>query len=94
MSNRFAFAWKVAEMGVPVVLVYLGFLNAEEMARGRVLLRSHAQWHKCVLDRSIGKIPSAAWNHTFYVNGTPLIVLIRSAEVYIEAQAVHEGVAP
>ena len=31
LSNRFAWAWKVASMGVPVLLVYLGFLNADEM---------------------------------------------------------------
>ena len=28
LSNRFAWAWKLASLGVPVVLVYLGFLNA------------------------------------------------------------------
>jgi hypothetical protein len=31
MSNRFAWAWKLTECGIPVVLVYLGFLNASEM---------------------------------------------------------------
>ena len=31
LSNRFAWSWKIASMGVPVVLVYLGFLNADEM---------------------------------------------------------------
>ena len=30
MSNRFAWAWKLASLGVPAVLVYLGFLNAVE----------------------------------------------------------------
>ena len=34
MSNRFAWAWKLADLGVPVVLVYLGFLNADEMGNG------------------------------------------------------------
>ena len=31
MSNRFAWSWKIAELGYPVVLIYLGFLEAEEM---------------------------------------------------------------
>ena len=36
LSNRFAWAWKLASLGIPVVLVYLGFLNAVEMTdRGR-----------------------------------------------------------
>ena len=41
ISNRFAWAWKVASMGVPVVLVYLGFLNATDMLTdSRPILRS------------------------------------------------------
>ena len=31
LSNRFAWAWKLATLGLPTVLVYLGFLEAEEM---------------------------------------------------------------
>ena len=34
LCNRFAWAWKVASLGVPVVLVYLGFLDADEMGDG------------------------------------------------------------
>jgi len=28
LSNRFAWSWKLTNLGMPVVLVYLGFLNA------------------------------------------------------------------
>ncbi|MFA7543469.1 MAG: hypothetical protein WCY84_03760 [Candidatus Cloacimonadaceae bacterium] len=31
MSNRIAWSVKLASMGIPIVLIYLGFLNAEEM---------------------------------------------------------------
>ena len=31
LCNRVAWAWKLAQLGVPVVWVYLGFLNATEM---------------------------------------------------------------
>lgn len=31
MANRFAWSWKLADLGYPVILVYLGFLGAEEM---------------------------------------------------------------
>jgi hypothetical protein len=87
LSNRFAFAWKLATMGVPVVLVYLGFLDAEEMEWGnRVLFKNQAQWRDCVLDRSKGTIPQAAWGRTFDVDGTPVTVLIRSAVVAIDVR--------
>ena len=32
-SNRIAFAWKLVSLGIPVVLVYLGFLNDPGMRR-------------------------------------------------------------
>jgi hypothetical protein len=84
LSNRFAFAWKLASMGVPVVLVYLGFLNAEEMT-GSDLLRNDAQWRECVKRKSQGIIPADAWERTFDVQGTPLTVLIRTATVRIDS---------
>jgi hypothetical protein len=31
MSNRFAWAWKLAEFGKPVILIYRGFLAYDEM---------------------------------------------------------------
>jgi len=32
LCNRFAWAWKIASLGVPVALVYLGFLHANELS--------------------------------------------------------------
>jgi hypothetical protein len=94
LSNRLAFSWKLATMGIPVVLVYLGFLGAREMDDGkRLLLKDHAQWRRCVMAQSIGTAPNAVWDRTFDVGGTPLTVLIRSAIVRIDARLVSDGVA-
>jgi hypothetical protein len=90
LSNRFAFAWKLAKMGTPVVLVYLGFLDAQEMEEGRTPLKDHAQWRRCVLGRSKGTIPEDAWDKTYDVDGTPLTILIRSAVVAIHARSASD----
>jgi hypothetical protein len=91
LSNRFAFAWKVAKMGTPVVLLYLGFLDAQEMEDGsRILLKDHAQWRRCLLARSKGTIPEEVWDRTFDVNGTPLTILIGSAVVGIHARSASD----
>lgn len=91
LSNRFAFGWKLASMHTPVILVYLGFLNAHEMKRkNRGFLENHAQWRSCVLEGSKGMIPEAAWDKTFDVEGTPLTVLIRSAIVGIDARSAND----
>lgn len=94
LSNRFAFAWKLADMRVPVVLVYLGFLQALEMQHdNRILLSSAAQWRDRVLAESAGTVPSAAWGQTFDVKGTPLTVLIRSAVVGIDARLASTDIS-
>ena len=88
LSNRFAFSWKLATMGIPVVLIYLGFLDAEEMTDGsRVILRSARHWEDCVKKESASHIPPAAWEHSFCGgNFTPLI---RSARVNIAAEVAR-----
>lgn len=87
LSNRFAFAWKVAKMGTPVVLLYLGFLDAHEMeGSGRILLKDHAHWRSCLLARSRETIPEGVWDKAFDVDGTPLTILIGSAVVGVHVQ--------
>lgn len=85
MSNRFAFAWKVASLGTPVVLVYLGFLDATDMGTSR-LLKTDEQWRACVVKKGEEVVPSAVWEKTYDVQGTPLTVLIRSAKVGVYAE--------
>ncbi len=92
LSNRFAFAWKIAKMGTPVVLLYLGFLDAYDMKNERcILLKSHAQWRHCLLAHSKGTIPEDVWDRTFDIGGTPLTVLIASAIVDIHAQPANKN---
>lgn len=49
MSNRFAWSWKVAKLGYPVILVYLGFLNAQEMGTP---FASRDEWQALVKEHS------------------------------------------
>ena len=78
LSNRFAWAWKLATLGIPTVLVYLGFLGAEEM---RGWFRTTADWEQQLRDHASGVVDTSGWDEQHVVNGTPLIPLIR---------AVHE----
>lgn len=74
LSNRFAWCWKLAEMGVPVVLVYLGFLNADEMPTP---FRTHKNWEGALRNHAAGIVPDV-WGKTLAVKGTPFTPLIRS----------------
>lgn len=87
MSNRFAWAWKVAEQGIPVILVYLGFLRAEEMAeRGRRTFDSPGDWERAVREHSAAIAPEGIWNQRWTVCGQPFVPLIRSREVSLSGE--------
>jgi hypothetical protein len=78
MSNRFAWSWKLTELGIPVVLIYLGFLKAVDMAHRGVLLADHGEWESLVRQHSAPLFPGDVWNHRWSINGVPFIPLIRS----------------
>ncbi len=78
MSNRFAWSWKLATLGMPVVLVYLGFLYATDIAKGGDLFHSAEHWERVVTSHSEGVVDSSCWGRWLDVNGAPLIPLIRA----------------
>jgi hypothetical protein len=81
LANRFAWAWKLAGMRVPVILVYLGFPRAEEMVDcGRPFADADA-WRHHFENHSRGTVPVECWERRLEINGTALIPLVRSAEV-------------
>ena len=80
MSNRFAWTWKLATLGIPVVLIYLGFLKADEMAdRGQPFMEPSG-WGRLVLSHSQSLFPPDVWNRQWSVRGVPFIPLIRALE--------------
>ena len=81
MSNRFAWAWKLADLGVPVVLVYLGFLRASEMSdRGRPFT-DDPDWQGVVKRHSQALFAAGVWGRRLTCRSVPFIPLIRSSEV-------------
>jgi len=78
MSNRFAWAWKLAESGVPVVLVYLGFLNAEDMSKDGRPFNTHEDWEQLVRSHAAAIVPGEVWERKWEINGSAFIPIIRS----------------
>jgi hypothetical protein len=81
LCNRFAWAWKLASLGIPVVLIYLGFLRAEEMRDLGLPFVDGDQWERLVRDHSKGVVPADVWDSPTLVNGTPVYAKICSLEV-------------
>lgn len=91
MANRFAWSWKLASMGVPVILLYLGFVGCEEMREGNQRpIADDADWRRLVLDHSSTKFPdevrhtmfpAKVWDAQWSIGGQFLIPAIRTATV-------------
>ena len=78
LSNRFAWAWRLADLGVPVALLYLGFLNAQEMLNiDPELIQSAEQWSAAVQEYGAGVVDNACWGQMLDLGGTPLLPLLR-----------------
>jgi len=85
MSNRFASACKLTELGWSVILVYLGFCNAMEMRQGRNHpFADHKEWEAQVKTHSHVLFPDQVWNSRMSINGQDFIPLIRSIEISYE----------
>jgi hypothetical protein len=69
LSNRFAWSWKLASLGIPVVLLYLGFLNAQDMAEP--LFRSEAEWTRAIRDHCRSAVDERCWGEWLDFAGVP-----------------------
>ena len=78
LSNRFAWSWKIASLGVPVVLLYLGFLNVRGMSGPP--FKSEVDWREAVMEYGRGIVDEACWETAIDVQGTPFLPLIRVIE--------------
>ena len=83
MSNRFAWSWKLAELGFSVILVYLGYLDAREMDKGskQKHFADHSEWAELVVSHSELLFPAEVWGSCLPVHGRPFVPLIRSASI-------------
>ena len=83
MSNRFAWSCKLTELGIPVILVYLGFLNAEEMRKGKAQkpFADHAEWEALVKSHSHPLFPEEVWDRPWTLHDQSFIPLIRSLDM-------------
>jgi hypothetical protein len=79
LCNRFAWSWKLASMGIPVVLVYLGFLHTSEM---RDPFDSPEGWRDAVLHYAEGIVPEQAWSEQpIATSKAPFYALIRAMDI-------------
>ena len=92
LCNRFAWSWKLAALGIPTVLVYLGFLDADEM--GKSAFASAQEWNSCLLEHAKGFVPENAWERRVLAGCSWFVPTVRSARITAALAAVtSDGLA-
>ncbi|MCK4625954.1 MAG: hypothetical protein KAV00_11630 [Phycisphaerae bacterium] len=82
LCNRFAWSWKLATLGTPVVLVYLGFLNADEMGDP---FRDVQSWDRAVRNYARDFVPESVWGSKLMLGNAPIYPLIRSMTIQLNS---------
>lgn len=80
LSNRLAFIWKLASLGIPTVLVYLGFTGDHGLGAAPRMLCDEADWRGCFARHTRDAIPAAALGRWIDVGQAGFFVLVASRE--------------
>jgi hypothetical protein len=81
LSNRVAFAWKLASLGVPTVLVYLGFVGDTGIADAGAPFESAAHWQESFGDYTSSVVPKELFERRLECGRAPAWLLVRSRRV-------------
>ena len=81
LANRLAFTWKLATLGIPVVLLYLGFTGDEGIADAGEPIRDDEHWQALFRGNAFDVGVSSALERRLDFGATPAWVLCRSRGV-------------
>jgi len=81
IANRFAWAWMIATLGVPVILIYLGFLQMHEMRDQGAPFTSAEDWDRALRHHAARIVPDIAWERRIEIGSTTVLPLIRSVQI-------------
>ena len=77
LANRLAFTWKLATLGIPTILVYLGFTNDEGIADAGPPFRDASDWQRAFTEYSQGHLPHRVLEQRLNFVEAPAWVLVR-----------------
>jgi len=91
LANRVAFAWKLAQCGMPVVLLYLGFLGDPSIADVGVPFHDNDHWQRVIGGYIQGFLPqSFPETRIEFETGGSMVMQIRSLPI-MEVSSIGIG---
>jgi hypothetical protein len=93
LSNRVAFAWKLASLGIPTVLVYLGFLGDDGIKDAGPPFTDEAHWRGVFGAYAHGIVPESTFERRIDCGAAPFWLLVRSRAV-LQLSPARRGETP
>jgi hypothetical protein len=81
LSNRVAFAWKLVSLGIPTVLVYLGFCGDQGIADAGEPIRDASHWNDVFAAHAYSAIPADLFERRIDCGAAPVWFLVRSRNI-------------
>ncbi|MCE5254865.1 MAG: DUF6508 domain-containing protein [Actinomycetia bacterium] len=81
LANRLAFTWKLAKLGIPVVLLYLGFTGDEGIRDVGPPFADEGDWRKAFAEHIEGVVPFELFDGQRKGESTPVWLVLRSRPV-------------
>jgi hypothetical protein len=81
LANRVAFTWKLASLGIPTVLVYLGFTGDSGIRDAGEPFADAAAWQHAFANYCAGVVPPEMFERPLAIGDTRAWLLVRSLPV-------------
>jgi hypothetical protein len=87
LANRVAFLWKLATLGIPTVLVHLGFTGDEGIRDAGAPFEDDADWRRAFSDYTKDQIPASMLERRLELGAAPAWFVVRSRAVIEQSPA-------
>ena len=87
LANRLAFTWKLASLGIPVVLIYLGFTGDEGIRDAGEPFADDADWQTAFRQYAATTVPLDLLDRRLDIGPAPVWLLSRSRRVLAQSSA-------
>jgi hypothetical protein len=90
-ANRIAFSWKLASLGIPVALIYLGFTGDKTISKSPEDEIPHADaWNDVFRKHTIGQFPPDLWGREIGCGLASFWLLVRGRQVLHQSPQIEQ----
>ena len=89
-ANRIAFAWKLASLGIPVAMIYLGFIGDNAISRPGEFFHSSDHWQDAFRRHTAEHFPAAMQGRRIDCGAASFWLLVRELQVLRQSPPLEQ----